>query len=101
MSGNTPGEIGSERPDVGASTGQAIGNAGAISVASGAAIGPTPVEVVVSIKVTALAYPESDGGFSITIPEIPGLVTCCDSAEDIVATVREAADAYLPVLHDK
>ena len=63
------------------------------------AYGP-PVEVVVGVKVTALAFREADGRFSVVVPELPGCLTMGDSIEEVQAMVADAAEAWLAVQHD-
>ena len=60
-----------------------------------------PVAVEVMVRVTALAVREADGGYSVVVPELPGLVTGCHDADDIAATVADAASAWLPAMHER
>lgn len=55
----------------------------------------TPVKVMVSVEVTAYAYAEQDGGYSIIVPALPGCFSEADSIEEITANVREAAEGWL------
>ena len=60
----------------------------------------TPVEIVVPVRVTALAFRERDGRYSVVVPELPGCVTMGDSIEEVQAMVADAAEGWLAVQHE-
>ena len=64
------------------------------------AYGP-PVAVVVNVQVTALAFEEADGRFSVVIPELPGCYSAGDSIEDVAANAAEAASGWIAVEHER
>lgn len=80
---------------------------GARGRAAGPAAGATewrlaahPVKVVVSVNLTALAYPDPDGGYSVRVPALPGCFTEADDIEQVQRMVIEAAEGWLAVKHD-
>ena len=62
------------------------------------AYGP-PVAVVVNVQVTALAFEEADGGYSIVVPELPGVVSEADTIEDVARNAAEASAGWIAVVH--
>jgi predicted RNase H-like HicB family nuclease len=42
--------------------------------------------------------PEDEGGFSVTVPALPGCVSQGDTREEALAMVREAIEGYLESL---
>lgn len=62
------------------------------------AYGP-PVAVVVNVQVTALAFEEADGRFSVVVPELPGCYSAADSIDDVAANAAEAASGWIAVEH--
>lgn len=59
-----------------------------------------PVAIVVKVEITALAFLEADGGYSVVVPELPGCTTEGDTIEEVQAMVREAAEGWLAAGHD-
>lgn len=62
---------------------------------------PYPVTVEVKVRLQALAFLESDGGYSIVVPALPGCVSQADSIEDVQTNVVEAAEGWLATGHDR
>ena len=60
-----------------------------------------PVAVVVKVEVTALAFREADGRYSVVIPELPGCYSAADSIEEVEANAAEAARGWLAVEHER
>ena len=60
-----------------------------------------PVAVAVKVEVTALAFREADGRYSVVIPELPGCYSAADAIEDVEANAAEAARGWLAVEHDR
>jgi len=45
--------------------------------------------------------PEPEGGFTVTVPALPGCVTWGEDYEQALAMAQEAIEAYLEVLVDE
>lgn len=50
---------------------------------------------------TAEVRAERHGGYSVSVPELPGCITCGDSMEEVRANVVEAAEGWLECQHGK
>jgi predicted RNase H-like HicB family nuclease len=48
-----------------------------------------------SVYLTAVLTPESDGGLTARIVELPGAISQGDTVEEALANVRDAAELYL------
>lgn len=46
-------------------------------------------------EVFVLFQEEKDGGFSVSVPSLPGCFSQGDTFEDAMKNIREAADLYL------
>lgn len=44
---------------------------------------------------TAVFEPEKSGGYSVTIPALPGCISEGDSFEEALANIKEATELYL------
>lgn len=44
---------------------------------------------------TAMFEPEKSGGYSVTIPALPGCISQGESFEEALANIKEAAELYL------
>jgi predicted RNase H-like HicB family nuclease len=65
------------------------------------AISTPPVLVDVAVVLTAIVRPESEaGGYSASIPALPGCHTQGETLEEVRANLREAAEGWLAVAHD-
>ncbi len=63
---------------------------------------PSPIIVDVPVNLTAIIRPEPDaGGFSASIPALPGCHTQGEALEEVRANLREAAEAWLSVAHEE
>jgi len=61
----------------------------------------SPVIVDVTINLTAIVRPEPDaGGFSASIPALPGCHTQGETLDEVRANLREAAEGWLAVAHE-
>jgi len=61
----------------------------------------SPVAVDVPVILTALVSPEPDaGGYSASIPALPGCHTQGETLDEVLANLREAAQGWLAVAHD-
>ena len=68
---------------------------------SRAATTAPPIIVDVTLNLTAVIRPESDaGGFSASIPALPGCYTQGEMLDEVRANLREAAEGWLAVAHE-
>ena len=66
-----------------------------------AAIPAPPVAIDVAVVLTAIVRPEPEvGGYSASIPALPGCHTQGETLDEVRANLREAADGWLAVAHD-
>ncbi len=63
---------------------------------------PAPPSVIdVPVVLTAIVRAEADaGGFSASIPALPGCHTQGETLDEVRANLREAAEGWLAVAHD-
>jgi len=63
---------------------------------------PAPsVAIDVAVILTAIIVPEPEaGGYSASIPALPGCHTQGESLDEVRANLREAAEGWLAVAHD-
>jgi predicted RNase H-like HicB family nuclease len=63
---------------------------------------PRPSAAVdVAVILTAIIRPEADaGGYSASIPALPGCHTQGETLDEVRANLREAAEGWLAVAHD-
>jgi predicted RNase H-like HicB family nuclease len=60
-----------------------------------------PVAVEVAVVLTAIVTPETDsGGYSASIPALPGCHTQGETLDEVRANLREAAEGWLAVAHE-
>jgi len=66
------------------------------------AVTPAPtIAIDVPINLAAIVRPEPDaGGYSASIPALPGCHTQGETLDEIRANLREAAEGWLAVAHD-
>lgn len=50
------------------------------------------------LRYNAVFEPCEEGGFTVTVPKLPGVVTEGDTFEQALANVRDATEGYLLVL---
>ena len=68
---------------------------------SSAVTSDPPVAVDVNVILTAIVRPEPDaGGYSASIPALPGCHTQGETLDEVRANLREAAEGWLAVAHD-
>jgi predicted RNase H-like HicB family nuclease len=53
------------------------------------------------MKLKVLVRPELDGGYSVSIPAMPGCFSEGDTLEEALANIREAADLWLEVTAER
>ena len=44
--------------------------------------------------------PSDEGGFTVTVPSLPGCISEGDTKQDALANIREAIDLYLEPIED-
>lgn len=68
---------------------------------STAATTAPPIVVDVVVNITAIVRPEPDvGGYSASIPALPGCHTQGETLDEVRANLREAAEGWLAVAHE-
>ncbi len=68
---------------------------------SHAATSAPSVVVEVSVNLAAIVRPEPDvGGYSASIPALPGCHTQGETLDEIRSNLREAAEGWLAVAHE-
>jgi len=68
---------------------------------SRAAVPAPPIVVDVAVNLAAIIRPEPDaGGFSASIPALPGCHTQGETLDEVRANLREAAEGWLAVAHE-
>jgi predicted RNase H-like HicB family nuclease len=61
----------------------------------------TPLAVDVAVILTAIVWPEPEaGGYSASIPALPGCHTQGETLEEVRANLSEAAEGWLAVAHE-
>ncbi len=66
-----------------------------------AAIPTPPIAIDVPVVLTAIICPEPDvGGYSASIPALPGCHTQGETLDEVRANLREAAEGWLAVAHE-
>jgi predicted RNase H-like HicB family nuclease len=61
----------------------------------------SPIVVDVPVQLTAIVRPEPDvGGYSASIPALPGCHTQGETLDEVRANLREAAEGWLAVAHE-
>ncbi len=61
----------------------------------------SPVVIEVAVVLTAIVRPEPDvGGYSASIPALPGCHTQGETLDEVRANLRDAAEGWLAVAHD-
>ena len=62
---------------------------------------PQTIAVDVPVVLTAVVRPELEaGGYSASIPALPGCHTQGETLDEVRANLREAAEGWLAVAHD-
>jgi predicted RNase H-like HicB family nuclease len=66
-----------------------------------AATAAAPIIVDVTVNLSAIVRPEPNvGGYSASIPALPGCHTQGETLEEVRANLREAAEGWLAVAHE-
>ena len=54
------------------------------------------------MKLTAILEPSDDGGYTVTVPVLPGCISEGNTRDEAIKNIREAIELYLePVEDDK
>lgn len=53
------------------------------------------------MKFTVVLHPEKDGGYSVSVPALPGCYSQGETKEGALANVREAIELHLEVLKER
>lgn len=68
---------------------------------SNAAVTASPIAVDIAVPLTAIIRPEPEtGGYSASIPALPGCHTQGETLDEVRANLREAAAGWLAVAHE-
>jgi predicted RNase H-like HicB family nuclease len=60
-----------------------------------------PLAVNIAVNLTAIVRPEPDaGGYSASIPALPGCHTQGETIDEVRANLHEAAEGWLAVAHE-
>lgn len=53
------------------------------------------------LRYTALFEPAEEGGYVVTVPKLPGLVTEGDTFEEAIAMAQDAIKGYVEILQEE
>jgi antitoxin HicB len=53
------------------------------------------------MKLKVLILPEAQGGYSVSVPALPGCHSQGESLEEALANIREAADLWIDVVAER
>ena len=53
------------------------------------------------MRLHVLLEPSEDGGYTVTVPSLPGCISEGDTREDALANIREAIQLYLEPVEDE
>ena len=52
------------------------------------------------MRLRVMLEPSEDGGYTVTVPSLPGCISEGDTREDALANIREAIQLYLDPVDD-
>ena len=52
------------------------------------------------MKLRVVLEPSDEGGFTVTVPALPGCISEGDTREEAIRNIREAIDLYLESVED-
>lgn len=52
------------------------------------------------MKYTVILEPQEEGGFTVTVPALPGCVSEGETREEAIRNIREAIELYIEVLKE-
>ncbi len=63
--------------------------------------GVRPVPIAINVRLTALAYRESDGRYSIVVPSLRGCFSAANAIEEAAPNATDAAEGWLEAMYDQ
>jgi predicted RNase H-like HicB family nuclease len=52
------------------------------------------------MKIKVILEPSEEGGYTVTVPSLPGCISEGDSREEAIQNIREAIELYLEPVED-
>lgn len=52
------------------------------------------------MRLRVILEPSDEGGYTVTVPSLPGCISEGDNVDDALANIREAIDLYLEPVED-
>ena len=52
------------------------------------------------MRLRVILEPSDEGGYTVTVPSLPGCISEGDSVDDALVNIREAIDLYLEPVED-
>jgi predicted RNase H-like HicB family nuclease len=52
------------------------------------------------VKFTVILEPQKDGGFTVSVPALPGCISEGENREEALKNIKEAIELYLEVLKE-
>ncbi|MBN1614294.1 MAG: type II toxin-antitoxin system HicB family antitoxin [Deltaproteobacteria bacterium] len=52
------------------------------------------------MKLTVVLVPSEEGGYTVTVPSLPGCISEGESREEAIRNIREAIELYLEAVED-
>jgi predicted RNase H-like HicB family nuclease len=52
------------------------------------------------VKFTVILAPQKDGGFTVSVPALPGCISEGENREEALKNIKEAIELYLEVLKE-
>ncbi len=52
------------------------------------------------MRLRVILEPSDEGGYTVTVPSLPGCISEGDSVDDALVNIREAIDLYLEPIED-
>jgi len=52
------------------------------------------------MRLRVILEPSEEGGYTVTVPSLPGCISEGENVEDALANIREAIDLYLEPVED-
>lgn len=58
-----------------------------------------PLEYYLSLKYPISLYPEEEGGYTATIPDLPGCMTQGETLEEAIENINEARELWIETVY--
>ncbi len=52
------------------------------------------------MKYTVVLEPQEEGGYTVTVPALPGCISEGDTADEVLSNIKEAIELFLEVLKE-